>query len=509
MPFDITQFGAVGDGDTSCTAAIQKAIDTAATRGGGTVVVPPGRYVTGSIRLASNINLHLEAGATLLGSHNLDEFPLGVSKWEGPRAVATRAALITGEGLDNVALTGRGTIDARGQFWWDLHKKHHDTPRPYIFRVIDSRNVLVEGVTLRNSPMWTCSPLACDNVTISGITIINPSDSPNTDGINPDSCSNVHISNCHIDVGDDCITIKSGKEDDGRANLRACENITVTNCTLVHGHGGVVIGSEISGSVRNVAITNCVFVGTDRGIRIKARRGRGGLVEDLRVSNLVMDGVLAPITINLFYGCGAWNDPKVLDRTAYPVDAGTPRFRRLRFSNITARRVQWAAVYVLGLPEMHVEDVSIDNVSLFLDPQATQGGPPVMAPGVDNHCRSGIIIRNARGVRLRNIDLHHHIGTDIAVATSSAVILDGLTLEPDGHDEAMIILDDISRAAIRDCRSEFAEHSAPVSVCIRGAATRDIRLDADAASLIASISPEVSPDEVTRVGSVGAEAVGA
>ena len=149
--------------------------------------------------------------------------------------------------------------------------------RPHLVRVVDCRNVLIEGVTLRNSPMWTISPLACDNVTITKLTVINPPDSPNTDGINPDSCRNVHISDCHVDVGDDCITIKSGKEDDGRRELRACENITVTNCTLMAGHGGVVIGSEISGSIRNVTISNCVFVGTDRGIRIKARRGRGGV----------------------------------------------------------------------------------------------------------------------------------------------------------------------------------------------------------------------------------------
>ena len=166
--------------------------------------------------------------------------------------------------------------------------------------------MLIEGVTFRNSPMWTVSPLACDNVVIRAVTVINPPDSPNTDGINPDSCRNVRISDCYVDVGDDCITIKSGKEDDARRELRACENIAVTNCTLLHGHGGVVIGSEISGSVRNVAISNCIFVGTDRGIRIKARRGRGGVVEDIRASNLVMDGVHCPIVVNLFYGCGAW-----------------------------------------------------------------------------------------------------------------------------------------------------------------------------------------------------------
>jgi len=212
----------------------------------------------------------LEAGAVLLGSQNVDDFPLWTSDWEGP-ASTTRAALINGENLDNVAITGRGTIDGRGQMWWRMMRQLESSMkiiRPRLIRLVDCRNVLFEGVTLTNSPAWTLNPLACDNVMIRGLTVINPPDSPNTDGINPDSCRNVRISDCHIDVGDDCVTIKSGSEDQPRREYRACENVVVTNCTMIHGHGGVVIGSEMSGGVRNVAISNCTFVGTDRGIRI-------------------------------------------------------------------------------------------------------------------------------------------------------------------------------------------------------------------------------------------------
>ena len=180
--------------------------------------------------------------------------------------------------------------------------------------------------------MWTLVPTACDNVTISRITLRNPADSPNTDGINPDSCSNVHIDNCHIDVGDDCITIKAGSEEQPRSMLLPCQNLTITNCTMLHGHGGVVMGSETSGTIRNVAISNCVFSGTDRGIRLKSRRGRGGGIEDLRVDNIIMDEVLCAVTANLFYGCDAWGTEKVNSQAAWPVDAGTPQFRRLRFS---------------------------------------------------------------------------------------------------------------------------------------------------------------------------------
>ena len=411
VTFNVKQFGAAGDGETLATAQLQAAIDTCARGGGGTVLVPAGGYVTGTLWMRSRVTLHLEAGATLLGSERPDDFPIWASEWEGPGVKPGRAALICGEGLEDVAITGRGTIDGRGRMWWDSQRREPGVlRRPLLVRLVDSRNVLVEGVTLRNSPMWTLSPLACDNVAVRGVTIHNPPDSPNTDGINPDSCRNVRISDCHVDVGDDCVTIKSGKEDDGRRELRPCENIAVTNCTLVHGHGGVVIGSEISGSVRNVVIGNCVFVGTDRGLRIKARRGRGGVVEDVRASNLIMDGVLCPIVVNLFYGCGAWGESKVTDMNARPVDAGTPRFRRISVSHITARRAKYAAAYILGLPEMAVEDVTISDAVLELDPENTEAGQPAMASVCAEHCRAGVIARYTRRLTLRHVKVGNPIG---------------------------------------------------------------------------------------------------
>src|SRR5688572_26114871 len=394
MPHLVTDFGARGDSATLDTLAVQKTIDAAVARGGGTVVVPAGNYVTGTIWLRSNINLHLEPGATLLGAQDVDAFPIWTPQWEG---VKSHAPLIAGEGLDNVSITGRGTIDGRGQMWWELMRKL-DLFRPRLIRLVDCRNVLVEGVTLTNSPSWTLNPLACDTVTIRGVIIRNPPDSPNTDGINPDSCRNVHISDCHIDVGDDCVTIKSGSEEDGRRQHRACENITVTNCTMIHGHGGVVIGSEMSGGVRNVVISNCTFVGTDRGIRIKARRGRGGAVEDLRVSNIVMDNVLCPLVINLFYGCGAWKDPKVNDPSPREVSGSTPCFRRFRFSNISARRVKYSACYVVGLPEMFVEDIGYSDIAIYLDRDNTEAGQSAMAPGQPDLCRAGFVLKNVRNV---------------------------------------------------------------------------------------------------------------
>lgn len=412
MPASVTDFGAVGDGSAIVTRSLQRAIDTVADGGGGTVIVPAGRFVTGSLRLRSNINLHLEPGATIVGASDVAAFPKWAPNWDG---IEMHASLITGEGLDNVSISGRGTIDGNGAFWWDLFRRKqlgrdNCDKRPRLIRLIDCRNVLVESVTLQNSPMWTLNPVACDEVTIRGIIVRNPPDSPNTDGINPDSCRNVHISDCHIDVGDDCVTIKSGSEEEPRKQLRPCENITITNCTMIHGHGGVVIGSEMSGGVRNIAISNCTFVGTDRGIRIKSRRGRGGAVEDIRVSNIVMDGVLCPIVVNLFYGCGAWGQSKVTETAPQPVTEATPRFRRLRFSNISARQVKYAAGYVLGLPEMAVEDVAFSDVSIYLDPDNAEAGQPAMAPVAENLCRAGLVLQNVRSVQLSNVQVFDQLG---------------------------------------------------------------------------------------------------
>ena len=351
-------------------------------------------------------------------------------------------------------------------------KNPGEARRPHLVRVVDCRNVLIEGVTLRNSPMWTLSPLACDNVTITKLTVINPPDSPNTDGINPDSCRNVRISDCHVDVGDDCITIKSGKEDDGRRELRACENITVTNCTLMAGHGGVVIGSEISGSIRNVTISNCIFVGTDRGIRIKARRGRGGVVEDIRASNLVMDGVTCPIVVNLFYGCGAWGEKKVTDKSAQPVNDGTPRFRRLRYSNITARRIKFAAAYVIGLPEMFVEDMIVENSSFFLDPENTTAGEPAMAPDVGNHCRAGFIARSVEKLVLRNVDITDQLGPAVSVSDSRDLTLRDLTLRTVSS-EPMICLENIRSGVVLGCA---LPGDAITGLCLSGPHTSDVRV---------------------------------
>jgi polygalacturonase len=502
--FNVASFGAIADGSASTTKRLQAAIDAAASAGGGTVFVPAGTYVTGTLWMKSNVTLYIDAGATLLGSKDKAEFPEWISEWEGPgvpREFRRYAPLFAGEKLENVALVGRGTIDARGEMWWDMQRAEKkasgsEMMRPRTFRLVNSRNILIEGLTFKRSPYWTLSPLACENVTISKVTIINPPDSPNTDGINPESCRNVRISDCHVDVGDDCITIKSGKESDGRRELWPCENITITNCTLVHGHGGVVFGSEMSGSVRNVTISNCVFVGTDRGLRFKARRGRGGVVEDIRANNLVMDGVLCPIAVNLFYGPGAWKDKKVTDQSAFPVDAGTPRFRRLRFSNITARNVKYAAAFMIGLPEMHIEDVAFDNVSFYVDPTNTEAGDPDMAPGVPKLSRAGIVAQRVDRLSLRNVEITDQLGAAVKVQEARDLVMNDLTLRTP-HDKALVELVDVNSASIRGVS---VPHDSAVALRLAGAQTAGIRIGANdwsSSKKAIELEAAVKPDAMT------------
>jgi polygalacturonase len=406
---NVVDFGAAGDGRTLATDALQAAIDVAAQHGGGTVYFPAGNYVTGSLFLRSRITLHLDAGATILGSENPSDYPIIHSRWEGVER-ETHAPLITGDHLHQIAVVGRGTIDGRGERWWKMHKgKSLRYPRPRLISFADCTNVLIEGITATRSPSWTIHPVRCENVTIHQVTIVNPADSPNTDGINPDSCRHVHIANCHVDVGDDCIAIKAGTEAISADKRAPCENITIMNCTMVHGHGGVVIGSETSGGVRNVVIANCVFTQTDRGIRMKSRRGRGGTVEDVRVTNVVMREVLCPFTINLFYGPGAWDDPRVINKAPFPVEEGTPVFRHIHLSHCTARDVQLAAAFLYGLPERPVEDVSFEDISISLASQASTGSPE-MAPGLEPVSRAGFLAQHVRGLYLRRVNVTGQVG---------------------------------------------------------------------------------------------------
>lgn len=418
--FNVCAHGAQRDGQTLDTRAIQSAIDACAEWGGGTVYLPAGRYRTGSIFLRNNITLHLDAGAVILGSENPQDYSIIQSRWEGVHQ-DTYAPLIGGNHLQSIAVTGRGTIDGRGAVWWKAkEEKTLAYPRPRLISFSDCNNVLIEGITAINSPSWTINPVHCQNVNIHAVTILNPADSPNTDGIDPDSCRLVRISDCYISVGDDCIAIKSGTEHEAPDRYAPCRDITITNCTLERGHGGVVIGSEMSGGVKNVVISNCVFIGTDRGIRIKSRRGRGGTIEDIRVSNLIMDGVLCPFTMNLYYHIGERGNLNVSDKNPRSVDEGTPRFRRIHFSHITACEVKHAAGFLYGLAEMPLQDISLTDISISISDEADSGYPE-MADDIPSMSQAGFFIRNARHIRLEHVEVTGQCGPAIDIDNSTDV----------------------------------------------------------------------------------------
>jgi polygalacturonase len=418
--FNVREYGATGDGQTLDSHPIQKAIDSCAEQGGGTVHLPAGRYLTGSLSLRNNITLLLDAGAVILGSENPEDYPVIHSRWEGKHQ-DTYAPLIGGNNLQNIAVLGRGTIDGCGEIWWKAKRERTLAhPRPRLISFSECNNVLIEGITAINSPSWTINPIHCQNVNIRAITIINPADSPNTDGINPDSCRLVRISDCYVSVGDDCITIKSGTEHEHPDRYAPCRDITITNCTLERGHGGVVIGSEMSGGVKNVVISNCVFIGTDRGIRIKSRRGRGGTIEDVRVSNLIMDGVLCPFTMNLYYHIGERGNKNVSDKNPRLVNDGTPRLRRIHFSHITAREVKHAAGFLYGLAEMPLEDISFSDISISISTEADSGYPE-MADDIPSMSQAGFFIRNARRIRLEHVQVTGQRGPAFDIDHSTEV----------------------------------------------------------------------------------------
>lgn len=403
MQRNIKEMGADASGKTLCTEIFAKAAALCAQEGGGTIFVPAGRYLTASIQLYSHTELHLEAGSVLLFADDEELYPVVRSRWEGVER-QVRASCIYADGAHNIAITGRGTLNGQGARWWRLFKEDKLAyPRPKLISLDNCRDILIKDVFLTDSPSWTVNPINCDNIAVRGISIKNPADSPNTDGINPESCRNVHISDCHIDVGDDCITIKSGVEE--TPQRIACENIVITNCTMANGHGGVVIGSEMSGGVHNVVISNCIFDGTDRGIRIKSRRGRGGIVEDIRIFGIIMREVICPIVLNLYYFCGPrGKDEYVWSKKAYPVGAATPCFRRLSFSNITARNAHAAAGFIYGLAEQFIDNIEFKDIEIEMAPEA-EAGRPAMMGGLEPMRKRGFYCGNLQNARFENVRL--------------------------------------------------------------------------------------------------------
>jgi len=407
----LTDFGAVGDGVTLNTEAFAKAIGHLASLGGGTLVVPAGIWFTGPIGLVSHIELNLDKDAIIVFSTDQDLYPIIDTNFEG---LDVRRCLspLHAEGATDIAITGKGVIDGNGDAWREVKRRkvgddlwktivkrggvladdgsawypdegykvaratagslnYQDQSldeqfvktflRPVLLSFRNCERVLLEGVTFQNSPCWNLHPLWCKHVTVKDITVRNPHYSTNGDGIDIEACENVLVTGSSFDVGDDAICIKSGKDADGRRHGIPCKNVIVKDCTVYHGHGGFVIGSEMSGGVENMWVSNCRFLGTDVGLRFKSTRGRGGLVQGIWCDHIYMKDIVAEaVTFNLYYAGVAATERKdgaPAEEALPPVDETTPEFKDFHFSNIVCSGAK-QAIYVNGLPELPLAGVS-------------------------------------------------------------------------------------------------------------------------------------------------------
>jgi len=358
---DITAYGAVGDGKTLNTAAFAKAVAACGRAGGGSVIVPPGVYVTGPISLVSHMALVVEKGATIQAADRFSDFglpdPLPASQPELDKLRKSLKSLISGTDLQDVAIRGEGVIDGAGAVWWAKSDRASRTtglpyvPRPNLIVLKKCERVHISGVTLSNSPQFHLVPQLCTNTLIENLKILAPSDSPNTDAIDPSNCRNMLIRQVMTDTGDDNIAFKAG-------DAGPTENITVTDCVFKHGHG-VSIGSETSGGVRNILVQRCTFEGTGTAIRIKSARGRGGVIENVTYRDIVMKNVDMAITINLYYA----DKTEAKRPERQPVTADTPIVRNIQITNITCEGAK-SAGEIIGLPEMPAAGIILSNIRI-------------------------------------------------------------------------------------------------------------------------------------------------
>ena len=436
--FNILDFGAKAGGINLNTEAINRTIDTCNQRGGGVVLIPAGLWLSGPIRLKSHVNLHLERGALLQFTDDLDQYPLLRTNWEGLEAIRNHSP-IYGVDLEDVAITGTGILDGAGQAWrpikntkvtaseWEkivasggVLNETKDTwyptaralkgskmnragvvsegfdeskaleikefLRPNMVNLQRCKRVLIDGPTFQNSPAWTLHMLLCSHFTLKNVTVKNPSYAQNGDGVDVESTRFFRIENCVFDTGDDGICLKSGRNEEGRKRGVPTSDGIVTGCTVYKAHGGFVIGSEMSGGVRNIFVSGCTFLGSDIGLRFKTTRGRGGAVEDIFISDINMVDIPSEaILFDMYYnGKEAAEALKNPEMAKLPVTVETPVFRRIYIKNVACRGANYA-IYAQGLPEMNVQEVHIEN-SIF-------------------HTKNGFACLEADGIQLKNIEL--------------------------------------------------------------------------------------------------------
>lgn len=459
----VTETGAKGDGVTLNTEAINRAIKSINEQGGGTVVIPAGIWLTGPIELLSNVNLHTEQNALVIFTDDFSAYPIIDTSFEG---LETRRCLspLWARGAENIAITGEGTFDGRGDSWRPVKKsklteaqwksqlkkggvvdndvwypnegslkgakacKNFNVPegietdeewneirawlRPVLLNFVKCKQVLLQGVTFKNSPCWCLHPLSCDHITLDNVKVYNPWYSQNGDALDLESCSNALITHCVFDAGDDAICIKSGKDADGRRRGEPCQNVIVTDNIVLHGHGGFVVGSEMSGGVKNIYVSNCTFLGTDVGLRFKSTRGRGGVVENIYINRINMiDIPHEPLLFDLFYGgkgAGEETEEEIAERmkaNVPPVTEETPAFRNIHISDVVCNG-SGRAMFFNGLPEMPIDNVSVKNV-------------------VISRAKEGIVISQARNVSIENVCIEAQKGDALVIRNAGEVKVNG------------------------------------------------------------------------------------
>ena len=419
----VRDFGAAGDGVREDTAAIQAAILCCPKE--GRVLIPAGVYRIGALFLKSDLRLELAAGAVLSAYTDREKFPIlpglitawdeeqeyNLASWEG-NPLDSFASIITGIGVKNVVIYGQGTIEGNGSYenWWEGEgrEKTGGAFRPRTIFLNRCENVTVQGIRIQNSPAWTLHPYFSNRTRWIDLDLVNPKISPNTDGMDPESVNGLEVVGVHFSLGDDCIAVKSGKYYMGSTYKVPSQNIEIRQCHMQFGHGSVTLGSEIGAGVRHLWCHDCIFEGTDRGLRIKTRRGRGkdSIIEDIVFENILMDGVLTPFVLNSYYWCC---DPDghseyVRCKDPLPVDERTPEVRSLCFKNITAHNCHAAAAFLYGLPESKVGEIEFSNVSIDFAKHPTAEYPAMMAD-VEPCTRKGVMIRNCRKLILDHVQV--------------------------------------------------------------------------------------------------------
>lgn len=418
VTLNVKKFGAKGDGKSLDTAFIQACI--LACPDNGRVYFPKGDYYTGPLFLKSNITIELAKDARLVGDIDRNNYPIlpgvtyttdetdeyNLGSWEG-NPLDCFASILTGINIENVKIIGEGIVDGNAQNadWWVDVRTRRIAWRPRGLFLNNCKNVVLQGLTVTNTPSWNLHPYFSENLRFIDLKLINPKNSPNTDGCDPESCKNVDIIGVYFSVGDDCIAIKAGKIYMGRKHKKPSEKFNIRNCSMNFGHGAIVLGSEMSGGIKDITVSQCLFNQTDRGLRIKTRRGRGkdAIIDGITFENIKMTDVLTPLVVNMFYFCDPDGHTEyVYSKEKLPVDDRTPYLGKFLFKDIKCTDVNVAAGSFFGLPEQPIESIDIQNVS-FEYSNNPQAGVPAMMDGLDPMKGRGLIFHYVNNVNINNV----------------------------------------------------------------------------------------------------------